>query len=508
VTERTIVLKFPDIDSMSDDEIAHLLYLRDGRWSQQTKAMLSKFGTTKLNLNRAWAGLWQSWACPCCGRSKTQIARVSSAGVLLCQVEMHHDHLGDWCERKFSEINPRTDDRLATAQIDACKHSVMQLVARFGATPICLDCNLVEGRAKASLGKDVFPDFSFSPQEIAQFITVGDNRVHELDVAKVRAIWEELRPDIEDRIDFASRMAKRFANGKNRTHFSGHPAPEFWIDSASILRRIMGDDAAAVSDSDLSGKLLARSTARDAVGRSAKPKLRRPGRAPTQLEFDIICQQNADQKHWGRFGDDWTCDCCGRSKRAICRMANSGKWTARIHVIRDWKFSEAGPDADDAARDFFIDDHAPAFICQDCRNVVAELQRRDDALNEDSVILGDLQGAIITIADNEKHEIDFGFLMDRACENRGLADAIASYRALESSALLYLERANYMMKRQRCSFQEARDHLVQDHANLLGRTIEEATAHIEWFLGRAQRFEVLRRLEMGRDPVEVSSRPQ
>ncbi|MBB4116415.1 rubredoxin [Rhizobium sp. BK226] len=503
MTNQTISLTIPDIDSMSDDQLADFLHMRDGRWSRQTKDLLAKFGTSKLNLNRAWAGLWQSWTCPCCRRSKPQLARVNSAGVLLCQIEVHHDHLGDWAERKFSEVNPRTDDKQTNIQIDWCKHSTLELVVRFDATPICLDCNLVEGRAKAYLGKAVFPDFSFSPSEIAQFIVAEDNQVHNFDRGKVEEIWNSLNDDVDDRIDFTIRMAKRFANGKNRRQFDGRPAPEFWIDSAALFWRMLGKDSSVLSGSRVAEKLVARSTARDAVGRSATPKTRPPGKPPTDAEFDVINLQNADQKHWARFSEEWKCDCCGRSKRSICRRANSGKWTARIHVIRDWKLDEMTPDYSEekVIGNFYIDDHMPAFICQDCRNVVSEMQRRDDALNEYSVTLGDIQGAISTIAANEMHEVDFDYLIDRAYENQGLQEAIASYQDLEGSARYYLERTHFIMKRHRCSFEDARGHLIHDHAKLLDKTIADATDHIDWYLARARKFESLREVELGRGPI-------
>ncbi|WP_146214425.1 hypothetical protein [Rhizobium sp. 11515TR] len=503
MANETISITIPDIDSLSDDELSNFLSMRDGRWSQQTKDLLAKFGTNKLNLNRAWAGLWQSWSCPCCGRNKSEIARINSAGVLLCQIEVHHDHLGDWAERKFSELNPRSDEKAMNLQIDWCKQPTLQLVERFPRTAICLDCNLVEGKAKACLGKEIFRDFSFSPSEIAQFITVQANQVHGFDRGKVAEIWKKVKDDVEDRIDFATRMARRFANGKNRRQVGGRSAPEFWIDSEALFWRMLGRDSSLLSNSRLAERIVARSTARDAVGNSTVPKTRRPGKPPTDAEYEAIDLQNAEQKHWARFSENWKCDCCGRSKRSICRKANSGKWTARIHAIRDWKFtgSEEDYSEDEVRGNFYIADHVPAFICQDCRHVISEMQRRDDSLSENSVTLSDVKGSISTIAANEMHQVDYEYLIDRAYENHGLQDAIASYLELEGIARSYLERANSIMKRHRCSFEQARDHLVHDHATLLGKSVTAAADHVEWYLVRAHKFEALREIELGRAPL-------
>lgn len=501
-----ISLKVPDIDGMSDDELANFLRMRDGRWSQQTKSLLARFGTNKLNLNRGWAGLWQGWSCPCCERSKPQIARLNSSGVLLCQVELHHDHVGDWAEREFTERNPRTDDGQTNRQIDCFKDAMLELVLRFGRTPLCIDCNLVEGRVKKDLGPSVPRDFSFSPAEIAQFIFVRDNKIHEFDLGKAKEIWGAVKADVEDRMDFARRMTLRFANGKNRRQHGGQPSPEFYIDSSAILWRVLSDNTNVVRLSGVAQKAVARSTARDAVGRSANPKPRAPGKPPTDEEYEAIGLQNTDQKHWGRFGDDWTCDCCSRSKRAICRKSNSGKWTARIHVIRDWELDAPISDLmqSDEVENFYVFDHVPAFVCQDCRNVVAEMQRRDDELGEYSVTLPDVRSAIVAITPNAMHDVDFDHLIERAHENSGLEEAIGRYHKLEANSRYYLDSAKRLAKWKRWSPEQARNELVKEHMEIMGCTLEEAADFIDWYLAKGKKFEALRELELGPKSTRAS----
>ena len=507
LSEQLFTLRVPDIDRMSDEELADFLHMRDGRWSLQTKGLLSKFGTTRLNLNRGWAGLWQSWSCPCCERGKLQIPRLSSAGVLLCQIEMHHDHLEDWASKHFLERNPKTaDDSNKNLQIDQGKHSMLELIRRFERVPLCLDCNLVEGKAKASLGNDAFRDFSFSPSEIASFITVQDNQVHYFNPAKVREVWFGIKEDVLDRIEFGATLAERFRNGKSRRQVGGQPPPEFWVDSNALFRRILWKNSSMPSSSTIAEKIVARSTARDAVGQSAKPKIRPPGRSPSDEQYAAINLQNSTQKYWVYFGEDWRCACCDRSKRAICRKANSGKWTARIHVTRDWIFSDNLPAFDPSwsGDSLCIDDHHPVFICQDCRHAVSEIQRRDDSLDEDSVTLNDVRASIKAVAANEMHEIDYDSLMDRARENFGLQEAISLYRSLEQAARYHVEQARIVMRQFSCSFDDARDHLVGSRVEFHNESSEKARKMVDWYLERGKRFEELSDVEQCR----IASEPK
>jgi len=77
-----VTIEVPDIETMSDEQLAIVARMQDGRWSSQTKALLQKFEASKLDLNSGWASTWIEWSCPCCDRQKTQIARVSPGGVL------------------------------------------------------------------------------------------------------------------------------------------------------------------------------------------------------------------------------------------------------------------------------------------------------------------------------------------------------------------------------------------------------------------------------------------
>ncbi len=85
-TSRSLTIDLPDFKSMSDDEVqAHVLARRrDGRWSVQTRWLMSLFETDRLELNEAWAENRADWTCSACNRPKIEIARLTNQGVLLC----------------------------------------------------------------------------------------------------------------------------------------------------------------------------------------------------------------------------------------------------------------------------------------------------------------------------------------------------------------------------------------------------------------------------------------
>jgi hypothetical protein len=168
---------------LSDDNLAALAHMRDGRWSAQTKALLKRFGTGKLDLNSGWASTWTLWSCPCCRREKAQIARLSGSGVLLCRLEFHHDHLADFAKRIFSEHNQRSEDQETNIQIGRAKDALMLFVERFERTLICIDCNLAEGRAKLELAKEIDSNFTFSPSQIAM---ASGARHHRLRIRQIK----------------------------------------------------------------------------------------------------------------------------------------------------------------------------------------------------------------------------------------------------------------------------------------------------------------------------------
>ena len=208
-------LHLPDFDFADDPTLERFLPSFDGRWSGQTKDILKALGSQRLELNANWADTPTDWTCPVCRRWKPEIARLTPTGVVLCQLDRHHDHLGDEGVRILWRGQQRPTDRASQDALHSAIQACMALGERFHASLVCNDCNAADGAAKSALAGVVHPEFSFAPSEIARFIQVTPNRPHEIDAETARAVWLEVADDVRDRLAFMEVMARRIAEGRH-----------------------------------------------------------------------------------------------------------------------------------------------------------------------------------------------------------------------------------------------------------------------------------------------------
>ena len=486
------VIRIPNIETLADDELAEIAHMRDGRWSAQTRALLKRFGTTKLDLNSGWASTWTPWSCPCCQREKPQIARVSPGGVLLCRLEYHHDHIGNLAKRIFRERNPRSEEQDVNIQVSRAKDALMPLIERFESTLICIDCNLAEGRAKLELSREIDADFTFAPSEIATFITVAANRTHEIDVEKARNAWQAAKGDFADRIDFATRMAQRIAGGRHRRAVAPGQRLLGPIQERDIVYRLFAAAVAPGYRHRLGALIEARSVCNDSAGQSPKPKRKALVRPPTDTEFAAVEVAQGETKTWVQAGPDWLCPCCGRSKREICRKSNRGKWTAHIHRVVEYV-----PEDDeesltrrraDVVSQIIIGSYRNVLICHDCRNVSAELQRRRAGLSEQSLTLDDLRELVEGATPHSPHEIDFERAAALAVANAPLMEAIDDFQDHRTRAVEALADLKHMKKLMGWSSSKAREIIGYEIAKAKGWELQEGDDHAVWLLAEAHRL--------------------
>jgi rubredoxin len=126
---------------------------------------------------RLWASLSETWHCPACGRSKFEILRWTTRyrrtrdggrepyKGWMAGLHGHHDH----------SVGP----------VDS------ESRGRFPVTVICDQCNSADGRAKRIL--EIRDDFSFSPEEIRQFVVPTPHGRHRLDLDEASRIYRALR---------------------------------------------------------------------------------------------------------------------------------------------------------------------------------------------------------------------------------------------------------------------------------------------------------------------------
>lgn len=120
-----------------------------------------------------WKQLDDNWKCPACRRTKREIMRWTKRYYRggkgpfywgwMAGLHKHHDHGGD------------------------CFNSG---ISRFPRTTICDQCNAADGRAKKIL--KLPSSFSFSPEEINQFIRARPHRPHETDYQKAEQLFHTI----------------------------------------------------------------------------------------------------------------------------------------------------------------------------------------------------------------------------------------------------------------------------------------------------------------------------
>jgi hypothetical protein len=491
--EIQVTISIPDIASLSDDDMPAIAPFRDGRWSNQTKELLAKFETQKLDLNRGWASTWTEWSCPCCKRHKRQIVRLTPAGVLLCHLELHHDHLDDLVKKLFEEILRRCDDPETRVQISRAEGTLRPLVERFECALICADCNLADGRVKHELRDEIDPHFTFTPSEIADFITVSDNGLHEVDFERARAIWIEEKGGLADRVDFAKRMAARIAKGRHHREVAPGKKLQGQAQTRDILFCLCKAELPDIHSLHLGAAIEARSVARDGVGGTHKPAKQKNMKPPTDAEFAALdTEQSTKSKLWRDAGDAWKCKCCERTKREICRRSNRGKWTARIHRFEGFEIEE---DAEqlwrrrlDGAGDIVISEPKYELICQDCREIVAKQRQRRADLDARALTLENLKELANPATVNVAHDVNFESVEEMINKNSSLLDAIAQFEDHQRRAT-DARIKQIRLKKAGCSDSEARDLIGYEIAKVRDWELEEGDNHADWLIAEAARLD-------------------
>jgi hypothetical protein len=115
-----------------------------------------------------WAEVGDGWICPACGRNKFQIMRWTTRfpGKLgafkdwIALLHRHHDHSQGFMSRNRG---------------------------RFPETVICDQCNSSDGAVKRKF--KLPSEFSFSPREIAEFISATPHGKHKIDFDRALRVY-------------------------------------------------------------------------------------------------------------------------------------------------------------------------------------------------------------------------------------------------------------------------------------------------------------------------------
>jgi rubredoxin len=442
-----VELAFWRPSALTDDEMESFFPDRDGRWSGQTRAALLKHAAKGLDLNQNWALVEQSWFCPVCRRSKVDIFRLSGRGILLANLEEHHDHLRDYVGSRARSL---FGDRWGAELPPGCAEiadTVKHLVSSFSRELVCSECNAADGKAKLMM-KDVIPSyFSFSPAEIRTFIEPVPNADHRINEERVKGTWHTCEASVKartDLIDQTLHMIHASELHRERGTSSYRRAQRQFDPQFQLYKAFLKE-----SDRDQRGReliqmtdeFLARSVQKDSPVLTPRIKAISAAVGPTNAEYAAYCDA-VSPRRWHEAGKDWSCPICHREKRQLLRKSGSGKWTGGIRDSVQ-PIPETDPIAIEHRRQtlpgfshaFVIRGSQSTSICSDCAEVTSQMKSRRRDLTDLYLGLDDLKSCIRNVTAHAPHDVDWEEAARHAQANQtmGLAwEAYWKHRALAS----------------------------------------------------------------------------
>jgi rubredoxin len=477
---------------MSDEALRDHVLTRgvDGKWSVLTEYLRERFQTDKVELNEAWAETWSGWQCPACGRDKIDIARLTDQGVLLCQLDLHHDHLREAVSpiirAALPDDLPDAARNLRRAAFSACR----PLIERFAETLVCNDCNAADGAMKNTLGDIVPRHFSFTPGEISAFITPEPNQPHGLDTDIGYEVFLNAKPQYEDRLAFAAFMAKRIAAGrhdKEQRHWGSAPRSH-----AQMLASLAGDLPPRERPSDLHQALLDRSRATD--GRSSSRSTKRPirVRTPTIAEFDALDAKHARTSPWRRASADWQCPGCARTKFEIMRLSNKGTWIAQIMTLHDFR-EELDPESlqrryAKAPLPLILGERVELLVCHDCRQIVTDALTAKLGSDQHCLHIEDIRHFATDAQPHQRHPADPQAIAARVEGNGDWIAAVKDFLIHRQEAT-DIDLSHYqLMRRTGLSADGARDIIIPQLVRDGKLPEKDAAGWFDWFIRQRRRW--------------------
>ncbi|WP_228876693.1 hypothetical protein [Paraburkholderia saeva] len=298
----------------------------DGVMSPLTRMLIERFGADGVDMTSAWSFTPTDWICPSCGRTKADIVRLNSKQRLMCRLVEHHDHMKDLVEREFKLACKAQDVVVADERAKRFADRASQMVSAYDNTIVCDDCNGADAMAKSAA--NTHKNFSYSPQEIRQFVRPRPNQPHEIDGDEARRIWKSQTETFALRLKIVKRIAMIAATD---AHWHQEiprmqRAEEVYKNAESIASynyapgahyELAGDKCRPLSD------------VFDQWRRVVQPK---PGSGPSDKDIEYVAKVTST-KFWSRVPDDWCCVTCKRSKRETVRKSK-----------KDWTFLLSDPD--------------------------------------------------------------------------------------------------------------------------------------------------------------------
>jgi hypothetical protein len=335
--------EFALVDNIANGQITSL----DGVMSPTSQAIKERLGVDRFHMVSWWVMTAQDWTCLGCGRNKVDIARTNNQGEAMCHLHEHHDHMKEVLERRFNEFAVARAEVVADEVCKSFASRSAAMIIAYESTVVCADCNNADTVAKRLVGTP--DDFSFSPQEIRQFVISAPNRTHEVDETTARMIWESQKPTFELRMRIASRIAEIAASN------------EHWYQAApynTSARSIENHSAYLVEQYGANNQVIP-------ILCGSRQNVQKKGAAEWRLKKNLPCKTPPSQndieliknvsapRAWTCISDTWSCEICRRPKIQTIKRNSKKDWG--FHAQNSALYSDKG--------------EVRRTICEDCRYV-------------------------------------------------------------------------------------------------------------------------------------------
>jgi rubredoxin len=319
----------------------------DGVMSFQTKALVQTHEATSVEMTSWWARTPQRWVCPGCGRDKSQIARRSESGVLLCKLVEHHDHMKDLLVKLFQHHSSTMAHSTADKVAKSFAERSASMISAYENTIICDDCNGADATAKEAVGAHA--NFSFSAAELRQLVIAEANAAHKIDAAIALKIWKAAEKAFDMRLRIADRIATIAATNTHwfqPTDRKNNPKVIEW-NSARVTGEMFGQTIAELCGRDYNAILGEKAKPAGTWRRKIHPLAKRK---PTPGELSHLSRvECADD--WQHVDEQWRCPGCQRTKVETVRLNNQRKFFFSLNSSSER--SKTAP-------------FRPLLICNDC----------------------------------------------------------------------------------------------------------------------------------------------
>lgn len=296
----------------------------DSEWSQQSRELVKSFKAKEIDVNRWWVLTGVDWHCPCCRRSKPEIVRMNRHGHLIGEIHEHHDHVIDAVRAEFTKASENLPKILADQSAKKFYKRIAFGFSAYDNTLVCSDCNAADAEAKKLLNFPFGSYFSFSPQEISEFILVFPNQPHEISIRHAEAAWLAAQPIFNKRIELIKHIAHLAATDAHWYQPSEKTAKQEERHGELMFKHY---GLATVSPSGPEG-LLYNTNKHQGSPDSWRRKTNFPDPVPTegQVRHMVALEYSNFDEH----PDNWQCPVCGRNKFDCIRKTNKGKWSFNV----------------------------------------------------------------------------------------------------------------------------------------------------------------------------------